>query len=79
MSGVGEDLVAFDKDLCSIFMSLQPEEINTIRAPIDQRGKARLREAQVFITFLISFILRVLPTMRSPGTIWCTAGCWWSR
>ena len=50
MSGAGEDLAAFDKDLCDNFMSLQPWEINTIRAPTDQRGKARLREAQVFIT-----------------------------
>ena len=50
MTGVGEELAAFDEELCTKFLSLQPEEIAAIRFPNDQRGQARLREAQVFIT-----------------------------
>ena len=50
MGGVGEELAAFDEELCSRFLRMLPEEINTIRSPNDQRGKARLREAQVFFT-----------------------------
>ena len=50
MSGVGEELTAFDEDLCSKFLSLHSEEVNTIRAPRDHLGQGRLREAQAFIT-----------------------------
>ena len=50
MTGEGEELSAFDEDLCSNFLRLKPEEINAIQCPEDQRGKARLRDAQVFIT-----------------------------
>ena len=50
MRGVGEELSAFDEELCSKFLRLKPEEINAIQCRADRRGKARLREAQVFIT-----------------------------
>ena len=50
MSGKNEELSAFDHDLCSKFLSLRPEAINTIRAPRDQRDKRKLKEALAFIT-----------------------------
>ena len=50
MTGEGEELAAFDEDLCSNFLRLKPEDINAMQCPEDRRGKARLREAQVFIT-----------------------------
>ena len=50
MSGMGAELAAFDRDLCDHFLSLPPEEINSIRASTDKKGKAGLREAHVFIT-----------------------------
>ena len=50
MHAEGEELSAFDEDLCKEFLRLKPEEVNAILSPGDQRSKARLREAQVFIT-----------------------------
>ena len=50
MSGVGDELGSFDEELCSTFLRLLPEGINTIRSPSDPWGQTRLREAQVFIT-----------------------------
>ena len=50
MGGAGDELAAFDEELCSRFLRMLPEEINAIRQPKDQRGKANLRDAQVFIT-----------------------------
>ena len=50
MGGVGEELAAFNQELCDRFLRMLPEEINAIQCPEDQRGKARLREAHVFIT-----------------------------
>ena len=50
MSGEGEELAVFDEDLCGKFLRLKPEEIKVIQCPEDRRGKARLREAQAFIT-----------------------------
>ena len=50
MSGIGEELTAFDEDLCNNFLSLSADEISRIRAPTDHRGKGMLRDARVFIT-----------------------------
>ena len=50
MSSVGEELAAFDEELCSEFLRLLPEEMNAIRSPSDQRCHRVLREAQAFIT-----------------------------
>ena len=50
MSDVGEELAAFDDEVCSIFEGLSVEDMNAMRDPPDRQGKARLREAQAFIT-----------------------------
>ena len=50
MSGVGEELAAFDDEVVAYFLGLSVEDVNAMRAPTDQEGKARLREAQAFIT-----------------------------
>ena len=38
MGGVGEELAAFDQELCDRFLRMRPVEINAIRSPYDQRG-----------------------------------------
>ena len=50
MSGVGEELAAFDEELCSQFLSLPLESINRILAPTELRGRGMLRDARAFIT-----------------------------
>ena len=45
MSGVGEELSAFDEEVCSSFLTLSVEEINTMRDPPDRPGQTRLRQA----------------------------------
>ena len=49
MSGTGEELTAFDQDLCSKFLSLAVDEINRIRAPTEHRAAGMLRDARAFI------------------------------
>ena len=50
MSGVGEELSAFDEEVCSSFQTLSVKEINTMRDPPDRPGQTRLRQAKAFIT-----------------------------
>ena len=50
MGGVGEELAAFDDEVVAYFLGLSVEDVNAMRVPTDQEGKARLREAQAFIT-----------------------------
>ena len=50
MSGVGEELEAFDQEVCNSFLGLSVDDVNAIRDPPDQQGRTRLREALAFIT-----------------------------
>ena len=50
MSGVGEELAAFDQEVCNRFLGLSVDDVNAVRDPPDQQGRARLREALAFIT-----------------------------
>ena len=51
MSGVDEELSAFDAEVVDHFLGLSFEDIHAMRTPpTDQQGKIRLREAQAFIT-----------------------------
>ena len=49
MSCVDSELAAFDEEVCNQFLRLSEEEVNGMREPIDQQGKAMLREAKAFI------------------------------
>ena len=46
----GEELSAFDEEVVNHFLALSFEDMNAMRAPTDQRGKTRLRDAQAFLT-----------------------------
>ena len=50
MSGVDEELSAFDEEVVDHFLALSFEDMNAMRTPTDQQGKIRLRDAQAFIT-----------------------------
>ena len=50
MSGVGEELAAFDQEVCNSFLGLSVDDVNAVRDPPDQQGRTRLREALAFIT-----------------------------
>ena len=50
MPGVDEELSAFDEEVVEHFLALSPEDMTAMRAPTDQQGKTRLKEAQAFIT-----------------------------
>ena len=45
-----EELSAFDEEVVNHFLALSPEDMNAMRAPTDQKGRTRLRDAQAFIT-----------------------------
>ena len=50
MSDVAEELAAFDEEVVNHFLGLSVEDMNAMRTLSDQQGKARLREAQAFLT-----------------------------
>ena len=50
MSGVDEELSAFDEEVVDHFLALSLEDLTAMRTPTDQQGKTRLRDAQAFIT-----------------------------
>ena len=50
MSGVGEELAAFDQEVCNSFLRMSVDDVNAVRDPPDQQGRTRLREALAFIT-----------------------------
>ena len=50
MSGVDEELSAFDEEVVDNFLSLSLEDLTAMRTPTDQQGKTRLKDAQAFIT-----------------------------
>ena len=50
MSGVDEELSAFDEEVVEHFLALSPEDMTAMRTPTDQQGKTRLKDAQAFIT-----------------------------
>ena len=49
MRDVDEELSAFDEVVVNHFLALSLEDMNAMRAPTDQRGKTRFRDAQAFI------------------------------
>ena len=50
MSGVDDELSAFDEEVVDHFLALSLEDSNAMRAPTDQQGKTRLKDAQAFVT-----------------------------
>ena len=50
MSGVEDELSAFDEEVVDHFLALSPEDLSAMRNPTDQKGKTRLKDAQAFIT-----------------------------
>ena len=50
MSGVDEELSAFDEEVVGHFLALSPEDLTAMRTPTDQQGRSRLKAAQAFIT-----------------------------
>ena len=49
MRDADEELSAFDEEVVDHFLAVSLEDMNAMRAPSDQRGKTRLRDAQAFI------------------------------
>ena len=49
MRDADEELSAFDEEVVDHCLALSLEDMNAMRAPTNQRGKTRLRDAQAFI------------------------------
>ena len=50
LSGMDEELSAFDEEVVDHFLALSPEDLIAMRTPTVQQGKTRLKDAQAFIT-----------------------------
>ena len=50
LSGVDEELTAFDEEVVDHFLALSFADMDSMRTPTDQQGRSRLRNAQAFIT-----------------------------